>query len=56
MRIHRLEIQAFGPFAGREVIDFDELGAHGLFLLNGPTGAGKTSILDAICCSYSYQV
>lgn len=49
MRIHRLEIQAFGPFADRQVIDFDELGAHGLFLLNGPTGAGKTSILDAIC-------
>ena len=49
MRIHRLEIQAFGPFADRQVIDFDELGAHGLFLLNGPTGAGKTSILDAVC-------
>ena len=49
MRIHRLEIQAFGPFAGRETIDFDELGAQGLFLLNGPTGAGKTSVLDAIC-------
>ncbi|MET4061236.1 exonuclease SbcC [Arthrobacter sp. UYP6] len=49
MRIHRLEIQAFGPFADRQIIDFDELGAHGLFLLNGPTGAGKTSILDAIC-------
>ena len=49
MRIHRLEIQAFGPFAGRENIDFDELGAQGLFLLNGPTGAGKTSVLDAIC-------
>ncbi|MCQ1985207.1 AAA family ATPase [Arthrobacter sp. zg-Y844] len=49
MRIHRLEMQAFGPFADRQVIDFDELGAHGLFLLNGPTGAGKTSVLDAIC-------
>ncbi|HXF02884.1 MAG TPA: SMC family ATPase [Arthrobacter sp.] len=49
MRIHRLEIQAFGPFAARESIDFDELGSQGLFLLNGPTGAGKTSILDAIC-------
>ncbi|MGF9661521.1 SMC family ATPase [Arthrobacter crystallopoietes] len=49
MRIHRLEIQAFGPFAGREVIDFDELSSQGLFLLNGPTGAGKTSILDAVC-------
>ena len=49
MRIHRLEISAFGPFAGTEDIDFDRLSAHGLFLLNGPTGAGKTSVLDAIC-------
>ncbi len=49
MRIHSLEIQAFGPFAGRQVIDFDALGEQGLFLLNGATGAGKTSILDAIC-------
>ncbi|MDJ0313124.1 SMC family ATPase [Arthrobacter sp. H35-D1] len=48
MRIHRLEIQAFGPFAAREVVDFDQLGAQGLFLLNGSTGAGKTSVLDAI--------
>lgn len=49
MRIHRLDIQAFGPFAGAESIGFDELGAAGLFLLNGETGAGKTSVLDAIC-------
>ncbi|MDR7082932.1 exonuclease SbcC [Arthrobacter ginsengisoli] len=49
MRIHRLEISAFGPFAATEHIDFDRLSAHGLFLLNGPTGAGKTSVLDAIC-------
>ncbi|QCO99052.1 SMC family ATPase [Arthrobacter sp. 24S4-2] len=49
MRIHRLEISAFGPFAGTETIDFDRLSAHGLFLLNGATGAGKTSVLDAIC-------
>ncbi|WP_346959202.1 SMC family ATPase [uncultured Arthrobacter sp.] len=49
MRIHRLEISAFGPFAGTEQIDFDRLSAHGLFLLNGATGAGKTSVLDAIC-------
>jgi exonuclease SbcC len=49
VRIHRLEISAFGPFAGTEEIDFDRLSAHGLFLLNGPTGAGKTSVLDAIC-------
>ncbi|MDQ0868891.1 DNA repair exonuclease SbcCD ATPase subunit [Arthrobacter sp. V1I9] len=49
MRIHHLRISAFGPFAGTEEIDFDRLSAHGLFLLNGPTGAGKTSVLDAIC-------
>ena len=49
VRIHRLEISAFGPFAGTERIDFDRLSAHGLFLLNGATGAGKTSVLDAIC-------
>jgi exonuclease SbcC len=49
VRIHRLEISAFGPFAGTEDIDFDRLSAQGLFLLNGPTGAGKTSVLDAIC-------
>ena len=45
MRLHRLEMTAFGPFAGTERIDFDALAEHGLFLLNGPTGAGKTSIL-----------
>jgi exonuclease SbcC len=44
-----LEIEAFGPFAQPQQIDFDQLGAQGLFLLNGATGAGKTSILDAIC-------
>ncbi|WP_248760048.1 AAA family ATPase [Pseudarthrobacter sp. SSS035] len=49
MRIHRLAISAFGPFASTEEIDFDRLSAHGLFLLNGPTGAGKTSVLDAVC-------
>jgi exonuclease SbcC len=49
VRIHRLEIEAFGPFATPQHIDFDHLSAQGLFLLNGATGAGKTSILDAIC-------
>lgn len=49
MRIHRLRMSAFGPFAGTEDVDFDRLGSHGLFLLNGATGAGKTSVLDAIC-------
>lgn len=49
MRLHRLEITAFGPFAGHESIDFEPLNASGLFLLNGVTGAGKTSVLDALC-------
>ncbi|QXC55754.1 SMC family ATPase [Vibrio mimicus] len=49
MRPIMLTLQAFGPFAGREVIDFTELGDAPLFLINGATGAGKSSILDAIC-------
>ncbi|HXD29397.1 MAG TPA: AAA family ATPase [Arthrobacter sp.] len=49
MRIHHLHVAAFGPFARPQSIDFDELSGAGLFLLNGETGAGKTSILDAIC-------
>ncbi|MFC7741756.1 AAA family ATPase [Nocardiopsis composta] len=49
MRLHRLTVQAFGPFAGAEEVDFDRLGAAGLFLVHGPTGAGKTSVLDAVC-------
>ncbi|UFS93530.1 AAA family ATPase [Nocardia huaxiensis] len=48
MRLHRLELTAFGPFADTAVVDFDELGADGLFLLHGQTGAGKTTVLDAI--------
>ncbi|MFI8931018.1 AAA family ATPase [Streptomyces sp. NPDC053474] len=49
MRLHRLRITAFGPFGTPQDIDFDELSAAGLFLLHGPTGAGKTSVLDAVC-------
>jgi exonuclease SbcC len=48
MRLHTLRLQAFGPFATEQTIDFDRLTAGGLFLLEGPTGAGKTTILDAI--------
>ncbi|GAA1162149.1 AAA family ATPase [Nesterenkonia sandarakina] len=48
MKLHQLTLHAFGPFAGTEVVDFDRLGADGVFLLRGRTGAGKTSILDAI--------
>ncbi|MCE7609871.1 SMC family ATPase, partial [Vibrio fluvialis] len=49
MRPIKLTLQAFGPFASQEVVDFTELGHAPLFLINGPTGAGKSSILDAIC-------
>ena len=49
MRLHRLSLTAFGPFAKDEELDFDTLSAAGLFLLRGDTGAGKTSLLDAIC-------
>ncbi|WP_116210480.1 AAA family ATPase [Streptomyces olivoreticuli] len=49
MRLHRLSLHAFGPFGGSQDIDFDALSSAGLFLLHGPTGAGKTSVLDAVC-------
>ncbi|WP_417223725.1 AAA family ATPase [Amphritea sp.] len=49
MKLQTLELQAFGPFAGKEVIHFDALGDNPLFLIDGPTGAGKSSILHGIC-------
>ncbi|RIZ55079.1 AAA family ATPase [Vibrio sp. PID23_8] len=49
MKPIKLTMQAFGPFAQAETIEFDKLGTNPLFLINGPTGSGKTSILDAIC-------
>ncbi|MFJ7593475.1 AAA family ATPase [Streptomyces sp. NPDC097617] len=49
MYLHQLTVQAFGPFARTEAVDFDALTSNGLFLLRGDTGAGKTSILDAVC-------
>lgn len=48
MRIHSLHIEAIGPFPGSHDIDFDELSERGLFLLEGPTGAGKSTLIDAI--------
>ncbi|MFD5973324.1 AAA family ATPase [Streptomyces bacillaris] len=49
MRLHRLTLTAFGPFGATQEVDFDGLSSAGLFLLHGPTGAGKTSVLDAVC-------
>lgn len=48
MRLHTLELTAIGPFPGTHVIDFTVLSASGLFLLEGPTGAGKSTVIDAI--------
>lgn len=48
MRPLVLEMSAFGPYAGRQVIDFSSLSGSSLFLITGPTGAGKTTIFDAI--------
>lgn len=49
MRLHRLEIEGFGPFRARQVVDFDGFAGDGIFLIAGRTGAGKSSILDAVC-------
>lgn len=49
MRPERLRISAFGPYAGQEDVDFSILENHMLFLICGPTGAGKSTILDAMC-------
>jgi len=49
VRPHRLELEAFGPYAAPVAIDFDPLARDGLFLIHGTTGAGKTFLLDALC-------
>lgn len=48
MRPKQITMSAFGPYAEKTVIDMDKLGTKGLYLITGDTGAGKTTIFDAI--------
>ncbi|SIS37268.1 AAA family ATPase [Salimicrobium flavidum] len=49
MEIVELTLQAFGPYKQQQTISFEKLKQYPIFLITGPTGAGKTSIFDAIC-------
>jgi exonuclease SbcC len=49
MKPLKLRLQAFGPYAGEHIMDFRALKGRSLFLIHGPTGSGKSSLLDAMC-------
>lgn len=48
MRPIRIEMSAFGPYAGKQIVEMNRLGTSGIYLITGDTGAGKTTIFDAI--------
>ncbi|HEX7349384.1 SMC family ATPase [Brachybacterium sp.] len=56
MKLHHLRLTGIGPFAGTVEVDLAALGASGMFLLEGPTGSGKSTILDAIVYALYGQV
>lgn len=49
MKLHRLELEGFGPFLDTQAVDFDAFADDGIFLITGRTGAGKSSVLDGVC-------
>lgn len=56
MKILHLRLAGFGPYKNEQIVDFERFDADGIFLISGKTGAGKSSILDAICFALYNQV